>query len=313
MRKVFIFATFLIVWLSVKPTFTATETPYCPGKYCGDLPLVLHEDKLSEMHYHMIYCKNHLWDCQKCGLYHVFCYGNPTEENICPLCHTWHDYPPHHPWGRVMQEHLDEGEGVENGTWMILTTKKHFILGGIGQSKACEEYNSQIWNNERTNYREDIEKLHIGWRIIGVAVYQFATHPKLNYVGFCGNAVDTIHPFGFYKEEKLKEITLDDSIISISYAAFSRSRCLKHVIFGKGLRSIEMKAFYWCDLREAFLPERLREIGEYGFSKNTHMRRLEFGKSNLNLKQYAFQGCKSLKNVYIPSNVNVIDKTVFIL
>ncbi len=88
-----------------------------------------------------------------------------------------------------------------------------------------------------------------------------------------------IYKYAFYENNKIKSITIPNSVTSIGYDAFSYCTSLESVTFAEG--------------------SQLESIGSSAFSRCTSLKSIEIPQSVTSIGDEAFLGCTSLNAVYI--------------
>ena len=102
-----------------------------------------------------------------------------------------------------------------------------------------------------------------------------------------GYKVVAISDHAFANKEKLKKVSIPDSVEVIGKYAFDNCTSLKEVKIGKNVREIGHYAFYGCKmLKSADLPEKLESVGDF-----------------------AFCSCIRLEKIKIPASCTVIGST----
>jgi len=110
----------------------------------------------------------------------------------------------------------------------------------------------------------------------------------------------------------IKEITIPNSVTTISEFAFSSCTNLKKVVFGKNVETIEPFAFNNCKaLTELTLPETLTTMGNYAFSDCTSLTEITIPSSLTEIPQGAFSNCTSFTKVTVPRTVAKIASNAF--
>ncbi len=115
-----------------------------------------------------------------------------------------------------------------------------------------------------------------------------------------GNTVTQIGPFAFANNDKIKSVTLPDSITNISFNAFYRCSSLESVRFSEKLVSISDNAFKECrSLKEISLPDSVESISSCAFYGCSSLESFTAPKSVKSLSDSLFENCVSLKSVVL--------------
>lgn len=152
--------------------------------------------------------------------------------------------------------------------------------------------------------------------------------------------VVTIGNYSFYKYTQLKSVTIPNSVTSIGSGAFSSCTSLASVTLGNSVISIGDSAFYGCKSLESItIGSAVTSIGSYAFfnvnstdlyytgsvsdwckivfedmyaypnrtATNFYIQgTMEITKDVIEIPDYAFMNCKSLKSISIPDSVTDI-------
>lgn len=122
----------------------------------------------------------------------------------------------------------------------------------------------------------------------------------LAVVGFSGQNNKMIIFQNTYKGKQVTEVKT---------GAFSEAP-VEEVIFSEGIRIVGKKAFYGCNIKQAILPNSLRELGEYAFAGNMALRSIALPQMLEQIGAYALSGT-GLRTVQIPKSVYWIGNGVF--
>lgn len=100
----------------------------------------------------------------------------------------------------------------------------------------------------------------------------------------------------FYKNKKLRRITLGDNITKISNRAFYKCTNLQEIRFNRKLKRIGTKAFYRCNsLEEIALPSKVEHIGVRAFYKCKNLQKAVLSRDMLEIGTKSFYQCKKLR------------------
>ena len=118
-----------------------------------------------------------------------------------------------------------------------------------------------------------------------------------------GNSVETISNDAFRDCDGLETIDIPASVTSIGEYAFYDCNVLKAVYLGNSVTTIGEGAFYDCDALEVIdIPASVTSIGEYAFYDCNVLKFVAIGRGVTNIPTYAFYDCNELKSVAIDGN-----------
>ena len=150
-----------------------------------------------------------------------------------------------------------------------------------------------------------------------------------------GHKVTSLTRSTFFMNNKVKEITLPDSLREIGESVFCNLYALEKVRLGRNIESIGQSAFMDClslkevtgesriesigknaffecsSLERIDLPDTVKTIGEYAFGYCENLKNVNFGNSLETISYGAFDGCSSLVGIHLPSTVSVIRDYAF--
>lgn len=116
----------------------------------------------------------------------------------------------------------------------------------------------------------------------------------------------------FYYCDGLMNITIPNSVKSISKSAFERCSNLSSVKIGTGVMSIGNSAFSYCNkLRDIMIPDNVTTIGDSVFEYCTNMASVKIGTGIISISDFAFYYCSSLTSITIPDSVTSIGGSAF--
>lgn len=125
------------------------------------------------------------------------------------------------------------------------------------------------------------------------------------------NGISVIEEQTFSRCKSLKSITLPSSVKKIGDLAFQASG-LESVNIQNGLEEIGTNAFYGTKIKSLVIPGSVKSISETAFKACTELTALEIKTSNLKkLEKSVFEGCTSLKSVYIADGTEQLCENVF--
>lgn len=141
-----------------------------------------------------------------------------------------------------------------------------------------------------------LESAYVGRNL----TYTFASNDRL--ASFC-------HAFAY---NKIKTITIGDSVTSIGKHAFEYCTALEEVSIGSSVTSIGKCAFFVCKaLTGISIGNSVTSIGEQAFFGCTALEEISIGNSVTSIEEAVFGSCRSLTNVIIPNSVTSIGQGAF--
>ena len=112
--------------------------------------------------------------------------------------------------------------------------------------------------------------------------------------------VTTIGSYSFLLEEKIKQITISEGIVSIEQSAITSCEKLVSIILPKSLTSIGDGAFNDCPmLTNIKLPENLVSIGYEAFENCESLTSIHLPKNLVKLGEGVFSGCNNLTEITV--------------
>ncbi len=126
------------------------------------------------------------------------------------------------------------------------------------------------------------------------------------------DTVTKIDAHAFESCKKLKNITLSSALTEIGECAFKECKTLKSITIPDKVAVIGANAFEDCEkLEEVVLPSALTEIGEYVFTDCERLESVTIPDTVTKIGAYAFKGCRSLQTVTLPSALQTIGEGAF--
>lgn len=90
---------------------------------------------------------------------------------------------------------------------------------------------------------------------------------------------DEADMFCFYGNNRIKELTIPDTVKEIASRTFQRCKKLEKVVLGKGIKTIEDAVFADCkNLKKIKISSSVTEIGSYAF-RNSNLKKFTIGKN----------------------------------
>lgn len=112
--------------------------------------------------------------------------------------------------------------------------------------------------------------------------------------------------FSAFYGSSLKNISIPDSVKSIDHHAFTKTN-LTSIVFPKSCSVVERAACSDCLYLKTATFEGNAEIGYSLFENCTQLETVEFKEGLKQLPSNTFKECTSLKDVYLPNSIEIID------
>ncbi len=127
-----------------------------------------------------------------------------------------------------------------------------------------------------------------------------------------GYPVTGIGDYGFYECTKLTQVTIPDSVRTISDNAFGGCLALQTVTIGRNVTAIGNGAFYQCGaLTRVVIPDSVLTIDIDAFAQCGSLASVTLGNSVTSIGSWAFNGCRALTAVTIPNSVTELASWAF--
>lgn len=115
----------------------------------------------------------------------------------------------------------------------------------------------------------------------------------------------------FVNCQNFKKLVLPSTLRKIKQSAFYNTR-MEEVAFPEGLERIEMAAFHGSgELKKAILPNSCLELGDFAFSMCDSLKELRLPEGIKRIPNNFTSFCNVLEKVDIPENVEIIDENAF--
>ena len=184
----------------------------------------------------------------------------------------------------------------------------------------CEELTSIVipdtvtsigdWAFSGTAYYNDESNWENGVLYIGNHLIKADSPLSGEYIIKAGTKV--IAHSAFQYRYNLTNITIPDSVTSISDYAFDGCWSLTSVTIGDSATSIGYAAFSGCSrLTSIVIPDSVTSIGEDAFEGCINLANVTIGDSVTSIGSSAFRGCSSLTSITIPDSVTTIGAQAF--
>ncbi len=235
----------------------------------------------------------------------------------------------------------DKGDAGKDGKDGVTPTIEisddgYWVINGVKTDvKASGEGSSQGGNPGAENPQGlDFYPKDDGTYIVSVGNAKYLSNIVIP-ARYLGCAVSEIAEAGFYKCERLKSITIPntvtvigeyafedceelvgvaipDSVTSIGEYAFSDCEKLSSITIPNKVESIERGAFSGCEsLESVSIGTGVKSIGSYAFNGCEKLGALNLPNGVTEIGEYAFSGCSSLGSVNIPNGVTSIGMSTF--
>ena len=131
------------------------------------------------------------------------------------------------------------------------------------------------------------------------------------------DGLEVIHPGAFVDCKSLKSIEFPSTVRRIGENAFYDCSSLKKIVLNEGLKKVEDCVFKGCiSLESIKFPSTIRYIGAHAFDHLTPVRRSDlkevvFNDGLLRIGERAFNECRSLVCIVLPSSVKYLGERAF--
>ena len=103
------------------------------------------------------------------------------------------------------------------------------------------------------------------------------------------SGVKYIGDYAFFKNKKLKTLTMNNELISIGVSAFTYCSNLQTINFSENLETIKDLAFMECSsLKEVIIPDSLKNMGKWAFVLCNNIEKITLPFIGLNTTEYEF-------------------------
>lgn len=134
---------------------------------------------------------------------------------------------------------------------------------------------------------------------------------KINYGGI-DYMVTAIGDYAFYRFNKLKNVSLPESVFSIGEYAFAYCNSLEEISIPPTLKIIGYRAFFGCsNLKKVELPNEMNEINNRTFEDCVLLERIRMPQTLKSLGEGTFSGCSTLRHITLPKDLQVLQERTF--
>lgn len=155
-----------------------------------------------------------------------------------------------------------------------------------------------------------IENKHKGKDILGIRSRAFKNAKMTNIT--LPDTIESIGSHAFYNCKNLKEITIPKNVTEIRASAFENNENLEKVILNDNLKEIRANAFgNDYSLVDIKLPDSLEYLGAAAFSHCTSLEKIKIPKKVTEINGETFKYCISLENIELHDDIIAIHGEAF--
>ncbi len=177
------------------------------------------------------------------------------------------------------------------------------IIDGIKYLLYCNRTAEVIQKSSR--YKGDIiipetvEFKGVTYRVTSIGSEAFTWCEKLKSITI-PNSITSIGDRVFYQCTGLTSITIPESVTSIGKNAFENCKKLTSIIIPDGVKSIGNMTFSWCfALTEIVIPDSVKSIGYEAFEFCSSLKSIVIPARVTEIKERAFVGCSALTSIIV--------------
>ena len=175
-------------------------------------------------------------------------------------------------------------------------------VGFYAEDVYTAENESKLFKNSKGDilYKKDGKKTLI-------SAGETAENVNISNVDYIGN-------YAFYKNEKIKSVTISNGVEKIGDKAFEFCSNLNSIKLAPSITKIGSEAFSYCKNLESIVFEdesELKTIGANAFSGNILLKNITLPSKLENIGTMAFASCYNLEKIEIPSSVKFISYGAF--
>lgn len=115
----------------------------------------------------------------------------------------------------------------------------------------------------------------------------------------------------FYKQEKIKKVTISSSVTEIRPYLFKDCKSLCDLMITGSLTDIPERSFDACNITSLVLPNSVKTISKSAFMNNANMKRASLGNSVEVVSDNAFSGCTALSDINLGTALQTIGNEAF--
>lgn len=209
----------------------------------------------------------------------------------------------------------DLQENVEDGMLYVpdgkLSIKKSELAGNIEIESAILPSSLSIIDDGAFAYTDNLKEVTCYGNIqyIGTGAFGESGLERIEFKQGCASVND-----GAFSEcIKLKEVDCKDFCnLSLGEKAFYHCEKLRSISLSNSLQEIKYGTFFKCkELANVWLPQSLQTLGSYAFAGCDALVSIELPDTLKTLEDHCFDSCKNLTFVSVPSGVSVLENKVF--
>lgn len=202
----------------------------------------------------------------------------------------------------------------ENPAWYEKYTKDEHKLYIIKDKNTGERWQYSDENEDfldQNDEKFDVPELMKQDEKLSKFFQQFL---GINYYNFDGTFIYSGSPIPNDLKERVENIVISDSVISINNFAFSGCSSLTSITIPNSVASIGSCAFEYCsNLTSITIPNSVISIGNSAFMGCDSLTNITIPNSVTSIGNWAFAGCSSLESITIPNSVTSIGNEAFSL
>ena len=145
------------------------------------------------------------------------------------------------------------------------------------------------------------------WTTIGLMVNAFS----IDMSGATATAPMPARMFAGSKFPFLYDVKLPQGLTEIGESAFYESDVENEMTFPSSMKSIGENAFYNSKIKAAYMNDGITTIERSAFSDCKYLENATYPSKAVNIPDYCFQNCNSLRTFEIPENISSIGQSSF--